>query len=745
MKTLKWLSGKGSKGKDEVMRLGLGLSLFFIFSGNVVHSQQTCQTAIQISPASGQQMGTLGIGIEHWATFQGLSDPLVLDFSYVNLLKVVLYSSPNGCSSLTPVDSVELSGFTSVPLPALNPTLNYFFKFSSGVSRQGDIFNYQLRNNVSCVTLSTFACETVQHQCCCIQQASLPPVNPCPGVCNITTNFTNGCNFSMCVGQSYWLNAEGACFLGGPPFGNVNFTVTGPNGYNQVITNNNPFTLIEEGMYQITYGTNGYVWNIHAVLCEESKPIEVNCDQICLNTCEIPAAPSQGDIDLYDENNNLVSTIYYSQHGTYCFDDLTVGTYTVTVLPNIFTQTVTIYPPILPVIEGPSSVCCTSTPNQYCVTNASDFVSFAWQAGNGVQILGPSNLLCVNVSGNLGIVTVTAVDVNGCESFASFDIGGCCTPASIVNTADVVTDECNPTTLSSLNLPNPVSFTTFLLQNDLYIDVDVDIDHCVFYVEPGFSIILNDGIEVNSSKNLYRNSCNEMWQGIVLSNNSRWNSNGGDKYTQAITALEVRTGAEFSVASADFESNYVGMFINEHPFPQTLAEMSVKQTNFYTAAPLLPPYAGQPGFRGIQIRDVREIRIGTQWSEKNTFSNLRFGLHITRSSVYVTGNEFKDMALGESTGIYAGATVSDIPYFLVIGDIDFLFTQDPLFRNEFDNMRIGVEVFGRYNLVAIGNEFRRMNQRGILCIQKRVLPCFLTTTSKTSPPAPFRLYPKAWP
>lgn len=247
--------------------------------------------------------------------------------------------------------------------------------------------------------------------------------------------------------------------------------------------------------------------------------------------------------------------------------------------------------------------------------------------------------------------------------------------------ADVVIPLGKTVEFSELGMGNKVHNMRFLLKGDLLIDADLHVSDCRFYCDKNVQIIVGKGVSVTSRGCEYTEAFNEMWNGIVLNAGANWNSTG-DTYTQAINALQVNTGAKFKVRSSEFVSNHVGIFIDEQFLPQTLADMEVEGTKFYTGAPLLAPYSGQNGNIGVKIRRVREIQIGDDWSLRNEFYAIRTGIEITRSSVAVYAGHFHDL-VQEATGIFATTTFVDFAPTIVVGN-GVLTGQR---RNEFDNVQ----------------------------------------------------------
>ncbi|MFN3917453.1 MAG: hypothetical protein ACK4K0_06900, partial [Flavobacteriales bacterium] len=343
----------------------------------------------------------------------------------------------------------------------------------------------------------------------------------------------------------------------------------------------------------------------------------------------------------------------------------------------------------MPIISGDEEVCCLDNTYTYCVNNPNNFTSINWSFSQTGATIVSSAGGCVEVqfvSGVPGVVTANVTDVNGCESQTSFQVNQCCQNDLVLNAADFVTDVCNPTYLSTLTQQQNISNLTILLNNDFIIDQNVTIDNTIFYVRGGYKIQVQNGRTVTSINSVYREYYDNMWQGIELEADSRW-SGRFDTYRQAIVAADVKTGAQYNFNTCKFESNYIGIQVQPHTLPSTTAQKSVISTQFYTADPLLPPYAGQNGFTGIQLNSVNGIQIGLAWNSKNEFYNLRHGINTRNSSFTVYGNHFHDL-VEEATGINAFGNNLLLPGTIPQATIGQLSNNN--LRNEFDNMKKGV-------------------------------------------------------
>lgn len=280
-------------------------------------------------------------------------------------------------------------------------------------------------------------------------------------------------------------------------------------------------------------------------------------------------------------------------------------------------------------------------------------------------------------------VSVYAADSNGCKSYGEITLKTCCSPMDANNneyfekmlvayeqiipalpsgyyngpelysnnpvtisfvqpalTSNVSTSYYTPITLSAYSAANPTVVTYdatldkytinsinnkwLFFNNDLILDGKLEIINTNFIrFAPNARIILDPlkQVSLNVQRSTIAPRCDQMWGGIVESNEKQLVTIDSSYLIGAKTALKASNKSAFRVNASYFIDNHIGI----HNLNSTITDNYIKNS-FFLDVPnrnLLAPYSTltQP-YIGVKLENVNSIIVGT--SQTNERGNLFF-------------------------------------------------------------------------------------------------------------------------
>lgn len=391
-------------------------------------------------------------------------------------------------------------------------------------------------------------------------------------------------------------------------------------------------------------------------------------------------------------------------------------------------------------------------------------------------------------------VSVYATDSNGCKSYGEITLKTCCSPMDANNneyfekmlvayeqiipalpsgyyngpvlysnspvtislvqpalTSNVSTSYYAPITLSAYSAANPTVVTYdasldkytinsinnkwLFFNNDLILDGKLEIINTNFIrFAPNARIILDPLKQVNLKvqQSTIAPRCDQMWGGIVESNEKHLVTIEGSYIIGSKTALKASNKSAFRVNASYFIDNHIGI----HNLNSTITDNYIKNS-FFLDVPnhnLLAPYANfiQPHI-GVKLENVNSIIVGSSLTNErgNLFFKSDFGIFDTISIQNKTPKTYKLFAYKNNffniTKQIGQGSVAGKEYCAIYGynknvswpsnnTLEFYIgssTANYNFRNNFYTIETGVSTHYDVKLTVNSNYFRNILRRGI--------------------------------
>jgi parallel beta-helix repeat protein len=391
-------------------------------------------------------------------------------------------------------------------------------------------------------------------------------------------------------------------------------------------------------------------------------------------------------------------------------------------------------------------------------------------------------------------VSVYATDSNGCKSYGEITLKTCCSPMDANNneyfekmlvayeqiipalpsgyyngpelysnspvtisfvqpalTSNVSTSYYAPITLSAYSAANPTVVTYdatldkytinsinnkwLFFNNDLILDGKLDIINTNFIrFAPNARIILDPTKQLSLfvQRSTIAPRCDQMWGGIVESNEKHLVTIEGSYIIGAKSALKASNKSVFRVNASFFVDNYIGIY----NLNSTITDNYIKNS-FFLDVPnhnLLAPYANfiQPHI-GVKLENVNSIIVGSSLTNErgNLFFKSDFGIFDTISTQNKTPKTYKLFSYKNNffniTKQIGQGSVAGKEYCAIYGynknvtwpsnnTLEFYIggsTANYNFRNNFYTIETGVSTHYDVKLTVNSNYFRNILRRGI--------------------------------
>ncbi len=389
---------------------------------------------------------------------------------------------------------------------------------------------------------------------------------------------------------------------------------------------------------------------------------------------------------------------------------------------------VTVYPKPIPTIIGEQTVCTTGIPITYTLSNYFSYFgvnyTFTAPGSSNISLVNPSTgTFTVTWANGTTSSTITAYATNsitGCVGTYSLPISTCCHPTGIISYD-------NPTSLSNFPLGNYTGLKiavngTFTI-NSLWLQFN----DCEIWMGAGAKIVVNTGNFLDF-QNCHIHACNEMWDGIYVSDPSSIAKFDGGIFEDAINGIVSTNGGNWGATGTIFNKNYKslsirGVFASQpwgisssvftcRDFSALYASTNVVATrivtlnNAYLANPvhtsatgsftyngfvfntttLNPPYTNKRSYEGIEFNSTimsgttDGIIVGlnsalpTNYLYATIFDYLDYGVRMTQSNVNVSHCLFENIQntgshglITNGTAIYANNDKRVPQFYLMVG------------------------------------------------------------------------------
>lgn len=310
-----------------------------------------------------------------------------------------------------------------------------------------------------------------------------------------------------------------------------------------------------------------------------------------------------------------------------------------------------------------------------------------------------------------------------CDSFAvtgTFTAGGICptttNTALLTHSGDTLTadacvpviDVCANTQLtfadSTFSGHHVYNNTSILIEGRFYVDDSLTLNNCMVYVNPGGQItILTSGTLITNNTTIQ--SCDTMWQGITVGQDSRLLVLNNSFIRDANTAITALNNSVITVDSssifdcvrgfynAPISSGFLNITLN---FSRSVVTMTL---------PILKPdYIGQPAhgslpFAGLEINNLI-MTLGGNTGRTNEFYKLNNGLVAHNSIVKVKRSRFYNITRDAFySGIYNGSAMAADATTTTLAKLTVLpeaFSYNTVNQAEYGIYTKGVSLFANY-------------------------------------------------
>jgi hypothetical protein len=381
-------------------------------------------------------------------------------------------------------------------------------------------------------------------------------------------------------------------------------------------------------------------------------------DTVACNCASSITLTATGSPSVYTSWTNGTTTYTGSVISIYCPSVTTTYTCSVSLpcsncAPITNTITVWVAPtPTVTAVASPTSICSGST----STLTASGASTYTWNTGATTSTIAVSPTVTT-------IYTVTGTNTLGCTAtgtvMVTVNSSYCCqSPVKTFTTG----------TWSSQTASTTVGAILISVTGVLTINVNTTFNHTIIRMAPNAKIIIDAGRTVNfNSAHLF--SCDYMWEGIEVSNNSTLNFNRAILTSINPTlddanigvysdASAMGTPAVISLNYVELSKNHIGVKVEDYagtsayPFTMKAATVQGNVATSYSPGSILKTYLAPSPVNyasteyGVLLEDVNAAIVGSNNGGRNTFKSLLNGVRLLRSNAHVLRNDFLDLNRG---------------------------------------------------------------------------------------------------
>lgn len=186
----------------------------------------------------------------------------------------------------------------------------------------------------------------------------------------------------------------------------------------------------------------------------------------------------------------------------------------------------------------------------------------------------------------------------------------------------------------------------------LEIDFSITFDHCTFVMGSGSRIEIAPSKSMSLINNSLIYSCPLMWRGIILQEQSPWNTATGLKIVNSTVkdadeAVFAEANTSFWIIDSQIYDGVKGVVTEQTGQLENTTGYIVGTSFGLNSTMLKGAYTGQPPFgtlgrAGMLLNDV-VMTIGDNTANANEFFNINYGMEIHNSDINVTNSRFYDI------------------------------------------------------------------------------------------------------
>ncbi len=250
-----------------------------------------------------------------------------------------------------------------------------------------------------------------------------------------------------------------------------------------------------------------------------------------------------------------------------------------------------------------------------------------------------------------------------------------------------------PTT--SWNNTQRVIYGTFVVDNAF------SISNSTIHLGTGAEIHIANGASLTIDHSTLQ-ACEDLWGRVYATTNSTLSVNNST-FKEAVTALHIHGGCNFTISGTNhFTNNHTGIRLLDRT-----VVTNINDCHFSSTSNLLPPYANQTGYSGIQAIDCLDyVHIGP--STGCTFDSLRIG-------VFSRGNDKELSVRNSSFNQISYSNSPPFPFFFQPGAIQiFHSNRHTITDNTFQFCSYAVRENNGGNFQFLDNLVNHISRAGIL-------------------------------
>lgn len=186
---------------------------------------------------------------------------------------------------------------------------------------------------------------------------------------------------------------------------------------------------------------------------------------------------------------------------------------------------------------------------------------------------------------------------------------------------------------------------TVYVEGDFVVNSNFKFQNCIIKIEPNSSIFVtplnvNTGIKfiIDNSK-LF--SCNGMWEGIILSDNTFIHTRNGSIIEDAVNAIKAEDsyGAFLFIENTTFNKNEIGILLDQSEPNNNPANIYKFVSNTFSCTSPLNGTEEDISLAGIKINNYQSITLNSILSSNysNKFIGLKYGIFAGGSIITIVG------------------------------------------------------------------------------------------------------------
>ncbi len=203
------------------------------------------------------------------------------------------------------------------------------------------------------------------------------------------------------------------------------------------------------------------------------------------------------------------------------------------------------------------------------------------------------------------------------------------------------------------------------VSGQLVIDVnEFCFEACVIKMNPGASIVVENGNKLNIDNSTQIFGCAQQWQGITLEPNATLIIDNATIEDAQYAVRATAGGSEVSITNSTFNNNFIGLYLDDSGGTGGKSVVSAFHDNTFDGTDgLLAPYPGQSAQPASQIGSKPYAGVYVDngsmlHSMGNSFNELSNGIFARDTDLKITGSSFSDIKENGHPFFLAGAAVT---------------------------------------------------------------------------------------